>query len=147
VNSILICCCPSQIFGLRYIFKGLTRMKHILSMLCCHKIIKKCHSEYTVLWIVTPYGNILGYHSFGGTLPQQEVARSFEPLVSYHISTWRHNSEVHDLNLQRRENLKSRTGPLVPRNFFILCCFCFLNSILLRAVFSVKLQLYKPFQK
>jgi hypothetical protein len=35
-----------------------------------------------------------------------EVAWSFEMLVSYHITVWRHNPENYDLNLHRRESLK-----------------------------------------
>jgi hypothetical protein len=39
-----------------------------------------------------------------------EAALSPEKVVSCHITTWRHNSQV-DLNLQLRENYKSRSLP------------------------------------
>jgi hypothetical protein len=37
-----------------------------------------------------------------------KIQRSSETLVSYHITTRRHNPEVLDLNLQRRDNFKPR---------------------------------------
>jgi len=37
-----------------------------------------------------------------------EAACPSETLVSYHIITWRHNTEDYDLNIHRRENFKSR---------------------------------------
>jgi hypothetical protein len=37
--------------------------------------------------------------------------------VSLHITTQRHNPEDHDLNLKRRENLKSRYGSVYFRGF------------------------------
>jgi hypothetical protein len=46
-----------------------------------------------------------------------EAARSSETLVSYHITTWRHNPEDLDLNLHRRENLKSH------RNLYVLAAW------------------------
>jgi hypothetical protein len=35
-----------------------------------------------------------------------EAARSSETLVSYHITTRRHNPEDYDLNLHRRDKVK-----------------------------------------
>jgi len=40
---------------------------------------------------------------------KMEAARTSETLVSYHITTRHHGPEDHDLNIWRRENLKSRT--------------------------------------
>jgi len=37
-----------------------------------------------------------------------EAGRSSETLVTYRITTRRHNPEDHDVNLHRRVNLKSR---------------------------------------
>jgi hypothetical protein len=37
-----------------------------------------------------------------------EAACLSETSVSYHITTWHHNSADHDMNLHRREKLKSR---------------------------------------
>jgi len=37
-----------------------------------------------------------------------EAARSYEKFLSYHITTRCHNSEDRELNLYRRENLKTR---------------------------------------
>jgi hypothetical protein len=39
---------------------------------------------------------------------KMEAAWTFETLVSYRITTWRHNPEDFNLNFRRRENLKSR---------------------------------------
>jgi hypothetical protein len=39
---------------------------------------------------------------------KMEAARAAETLVSYHITTRRHNPEDYDLNLHRHENFKSR---------------------------------------
>jgi len=36
-----------------------------------------------------------------------EAARSSETSVSYHNTKWHHNPEDRDLNLHRRENVKS----------------------------------------
>jgi len=35
-----------------------------------------------------------------------EAARTFETLVSYHITSWHHNSEELDLDLYSSKNLK-----------------------------------------
>jgi len=40
--------------------------------------------------------------------PEKEAARSSEASGSYHITTWGHKPEDIDLNLHRREHLKSR---------------------------------------
>jgi len=47
---------------------------------------------------MTPCSNVAGY---------QDLRRS-EMLLSYHIITRCHNLEDNDMNLHRRENLKSR---------------------------------------
>jgi hypothetical protein len=44
---------------------------------------------------------------------KMEAARSSKTLVSYHNTTRRHNSEDLDLNLHRREILKSRRKDLM----------------------------------
>jgi hypothetical protein len=41
---------------------------------------------------------------------KMEAARTSETTTSYHITTWPHNPEDHNLRLHRRENLKSLMG-------------------------------------
>jgi hypothetical protein len=62
-----------------------------------------------------PCSVAVGYQSFGGTCclhlqceVNMEADMSSETMVSYSKITRRHNSEDLDLNLHRRENIKSR---------------------------------------
>jgi len=48
-------------------------------------------------WYLTPHHNL-----------KMETARSLKILVSYHIATWHHNQQDHNLNLHYHENLISR---------------------------------------
>jgi len=48
---------------------------------------------------------------------KMKAARSSEKLASYHITTWHHNSEDHDLNLQHCEKPQISHG----LNWFNLC--------------------------
>jgi len=54
-----------------------------------------------------------------------EAAQSSETLVSYHISTRGHNPEDHDMNLQRRESLK--TGEQIPAISVFTVVYFFIN--------------------
>jgi len=67
-----------------------------------------------VFWAEMPCSDVVGCQHFGGpccfylTL-KMETAISSESLISYHITTWHHNPEDHNLNLYCHENLKSWT--------------------------------------
>jgi hypothetical protein len=62
-----------------------------------------------------PCCDVVGYKRFGvhsclhlqGEM-KMEVTRSFRTVISYHITTWRHNPEHLDLNLHRRQSLRSQ---------------------------------------
>jgi len=68
-----------------------------------------------VFWVLTPCSDVVGYQYFRkarclhlqGEVNMEEE-RSSETSVYYHNTTGRHNPEELDLNLHRRENLKSR---------------------------------------
>jgi len=51
--------------------------------------------QVEVFWVMTSYGDAVGFRRFGG-------------LYCLHIPTRRHNPEDDNLNLHRRENLKYR---------------------------------------
>jgi hypothetical protein len=59
--------------------------------------------QVMAFWVVMPYGDTVGHQYFGGPLLlhlhftlKMEVAWSSKTVVSYHITTWRHNPEGHN---------------------------------------------------
>jgi hypothetical protein len=69
-----------------------------------------------VFWAFTPRSDVVGYQSFEGAsyrcVPPHftlklKAARTTQKFVSYHTTTRHHKSECRDLNLHRRETLKS----------------------------------------
>jgi hypothetical protein len=52
--------------------------------------------------------NVTFAHAVSNFTLKTEAAWASETFVSYHITIWRQNLEGYDLNLHRRENLKSR---------------------------------------
>jgi hypothetical protein len=60
--------------------------------------VKCCFPIIVIFWVVNPCSYMVGYQCF--TL-KMEAARSSETLVFYHITTWYHNPEDHDLILVR----------------------------------------------
>jgi len=50
---------------------------------------------------------------------KMEAARTSETLVSYHNTTLRHSPEDLDMNLHRRENLKSRFKLILQKGPFM----------------------------
>jgi hypothetical protein len=58
--------------------------------------------QVDVFWVVMPCNAVLGYNAL-----KVEAACTSETSISY-ITTRRHNPEDLDLNLHRREGLKSR---------------------------------------
>jgi hypothetical protein len=62
-----------------------------------------------------------------------EAARSSETLVSYHNTARRHNSEDLDLNLHRREDLKSNSSSVVWKHLDLDTASC-LNPEVLQIV-------------
>jgi hypothetical protein len=66
------------------------------------KVFHGCEDFSRILWIVTPCSDMVGYHRFEGPSCLQvqcedEAAWTFETLVSYSITTRRHNPK--DLEL------------------------------------------------
>jgi len=70
-----------------------------------------------VSWVLVPFDDAVGYHRLEGPcclhlqgeMMKMEAARSPEMSVSYHVHSRCHNPGDHDMNLCRRENLKTRT--------------------------------------
>jgi len=84
------------------------------------KMRQPCNIQVLVVWVVTPCNDVLGYWRFGELsclhlqLKVEALHLEDETSVSYLITTRSQNPDHHDLNLHRRQSLKSRTDTWSP---------------------------------
>jgi hypothetical protein len=80
------------------------KLKILLVIFC--NMLKKVH--FMVFWVMTLCSDVVGYQHFGGHFTlKMEAAWPSRMFASYPITSWFHNPENHDMNLQCCENEES----------------------------------------